>query len=120
VDPVVVKLPDSSDPLRSTAALIVSSARGIPLWTSRGMLAMAADLAITARVNLEWEEARQRLPMDVVEVVLWSVRETEGLISDGNLPPHGKPDELPGLKAELSELRQVVEEYERFRGGGAA
>lgn len=120
MDPVVVKLPDLPDPLRSTAALILSSARGVQLWTSRGMLEMAADLAITARVNLEWEEARQRLPMDVVEVVLWNIRDTERLITDGKLPPHCKPDELSSLEAELSELRRVVEEYEQRRGGGAA
>ena len=60
VEHVVVHFPPADDPLRSTAALILSSARGIPLWTSRGMLSTAVELAITARVNLEWGEARKR------------------------------------------------------------
>lgn len=118
MEPVVVHLPPADDPLRSTAALILSSARGIPLWTSRGMLSTAEELAITARVNLEWGEARKRLPMDVIEVVSWAIRDTEKLIQGESLPPYSKPSELPGLRAALSDLRRVVESYENDRGGG--
>ena len=42
--PVLVHLPPVNDPLRSTASLILSSARGIPMWTERGMLGMAEEL----------------------------------------------------------------------------
>lgn len=119
MDSIIVQLPAESDPLRSTAALVLSSARAVPLWTSRGMLDMAADLAVTARVNLEWEDARKRMPMDVVEVVSWAVRDAERLIEGAKLPPYSKPSELSALKVALAELRQVIESHEDDRGGGA-
>lgn len=120
MEPILVKLPEPSDPLRSTAALVLSSARAVPLWTSRGMLAMAADLAVTARVNLEWEDARKRMPMDVVEVVSWAVRDAEKLIEGDGLPPYSVPSERSALRVALAQLKQVVESYEHDRGGGPA
>lgn len=120
MEPIRVKLPEPSDPLRSTAALVLSSARAVPLWTSRGMLAMAADLAVTARVNLEWEDARTRMPMDVVEAVSWAVRDAEKLIEGDRVPAYSVPSERSALKVALAELRQVIESYEDDRGGGSA
>ncbi len=117
---MVVHLPPADDPLRSTAGLILSSARGIPLWTERGMLDMAAELAITARVNLEWGEAKKRLSLNIVDVVLWAVRDAEAMIAGDKLPPYSKSQEAPALRAALADLRTVVESYERERGGGAA
>jgi len=84
------------------------------------MLSMAEELAITARVNLEWGEAKRRLSLNIIEVVLWAIRDTEQMLAEDKLPPYSKPQEAPPLRAALAELRAVVESYERERGGGAA
>lgn len=79
----------------------MSSARGISVWTQRGMLGMAEELAITTRVNMEWSEAKARLPMDVVEVVLWAIRDTDSSSRVGGtkLPPYSKPRNFPASES---------------------
>lgn len=84
------------------------------------MLSMAEELAITARVNLEWGEARKRLSLNIIDVVLWAIRDTEQMLAHDHLPPYSKPQEAQALRAALAELRTVVESYERERGGGPA